>query len=135
MADRLTGIETFVLAMRRGSLSAAARDMGISAAMAAKHPVSLETRLGVTLVHRTTRRLSLTEAGADYLDKAERILADLREVESEIASGGAGKRISVHRAASRRAMRRGRRAVPEDRSCDLSERPPAVPDSNVFSRP
>jgi DNA-binding transcriptional LysR family regulator len=86
VADRLTGIEVFVLAMRLGSLSAAARAMGMSAAMAAKHLVNLEARLGVTLVHRTTRRLSLTEAGADYLDRAERILGDLREVESEVAS-------------------------------------------------
>jgi DNA-binding transcriptional LysR family regulator len=86
MADRLTGIEVFVLAMRLGSLSAAARSMGMSAAMAAKHLVMLEERLGVTLVHRTTRRLSLTEAGGSYLDKAERILADLREVESEVAA-------------------------------------------------
>lgn len=86
MADRLTGIEVFVRAMRQGSLSAAARSMGMSAAMAAKHLAALEERLGVTLVHRTTRRLSLTEAGSGYLDKAERILADLREVESEVSA-------------------------------------------------
>jgi len=86
MADRLTGIETFVLAIRLGSLSAAARSMGISAAMAAKHLAALEERLNVTLVHRTTRRLSLTEAGADYLDMATRILSDLHEAETEISA-------------------------------------------------
>ncbi|WBO22846.1 LysR family transcriptional regulator [Sphingomonas abietis] len=86
MADRMTGIEVFVLAMRLGSLSAAARSMGMSAAMAAKHLDSLEGRLGATLVHRTTRRLSLTEAGAGYLDKAERIMVDLREAENEASS-------------------------------------------------
>jgi len=86
MADRLTGIEVFVRAIRQGSLSSAARDMGMSAAMAAKHLVQLEERLGATLVHRTTRRLSLTEAGAQFLERAERILADLGEAESEVSA-------------------------------------------------
>ncbi|EGD58066.1 transcriptional regulator [Novosphingobium nitrogenifigens DSM 19370] len=86
MADRLTGIEVFVLAMRLGSLSAAGRSLGMSAAMAAKHLGQLEERLGTTLVNRTTRRLSLTQAGADYLDRAERILAELREAENEASA-------------------------------------------------
>jgi hypothetical protein len=63
MADRLTGIEVFVEAMRLGGLSSAARVLHMSPAMAAKHLTALEARLG-TLVHRTTRRLSLTEARA-----------------------------------------------------------------------
>lgn len=83
MADRLTGIEVFVLAMRLGGLSAAARALHMSPAMAAKHLSALEQRLGTALVHRTTRRLSLTEAGAAYLDKAERILGELREADAE----------------------------------------------------
>lgn len=86
MADRLTGIEVFVEAMRLGGLSSAARALHMSPAMAAKHLTALEARLGATLVHRTTRRLSLTEAGAAYLDKAERVLADLREAEAEAAA-------------------------------------------------
>lgn len=86
MADRLTGIEVFTRAVALGSLSSAARDMGMSPAMAAKHLNALEARLGVTLVNRTTRRLSLTEAGETYLDKAESILADLREAEAEISA-------------------------------------------------
>ncbi|MDO6415290.1 LysR family transcriptional regulator [Sphingomonas sp. BIUV-7] len=86
MADRLTGIEVFALAVRLGSLSAAARSMGMSAAMAAKHLGALEARLGATLVNRTTRRLSLTEAGVSYLDRAERILVDLREAESDVSA-------------------------------------------------
>ena len=86
MADRLTGIEVFVRAVALGSLSSAARDMAMSPAMAAKHLNALEARLGVTLVNRTTRRLSLTEAGETYLDKAETILADLREAEAEISA-------------------------------------------------
>ncbi|WP_371424667.1 LysR family transcriptional regulator [Tardiphaga sp.] len=86
MADRLTGMEVFVGAIRLGSLSAVARHLRISPTMAAKHLDALENRLGATLVHRTTRRLSLTEAGRDYLDRAERILLDLREAEAEASS-------------------------------------------------
>lgn len=86
MADRLTGIEVFARAVRRGSLSSAARDMGMSPAMAAKHLNALEARLGVILVHRSTRRLALTEAGAAYLEKTEPILAELREAEAEVAA-------------------------------------------------
>jgi DNA-binding transcriptional LysR family regulator len=86
MADRLTGIEVFVRAMRLGSLSAAAREFGMSPAMAAKHLDALEQRLGATLVNRTTRKLSLTEAGTLYLEQAERILSDLREAEYEVSA-------------------------------------------------
>lgn len=86
MADRLIGIEVFVTALRLGGLSAAARGMGMSPAMAARHLADLEARLGTTLVNRTTRRLSLTEAGADYLDRAERLLADLREADAEASA-------------------------------------------------
>lgn len=86
MADRLTAMEVFVRAIRLGGLSAAARDLHMSPAMAAKHVDALEARLGTTLMHRTTRRLSLTEAGADYLDKAERILLDIGEAEADASS-------------------------------------------------
>lgn len=84
--DRLRGIEVFVRAMRLGGLSTAARELGMSPAMAAKHLNELEARLGSTLVNRTTRKLSLTQAGGEFLDKAERILGDLREAEAEAAS-------------------------------------------------
>jgi len=84
--DRLGGIEVFVRAMRLGGLSAAARELGMSPAMAAKHLNALEARLGTTLVNRTTRRLALTQAGGEFLDRAERILTDVREAEAEAAS-------------------------------------------------
>ncbi|PPQ36809.1 DNA-binding transcriptional regulator, LysR family [Rhodoblastus acidophilus] len=86
MADRLTAMEVFVRALRLGGLSAAARELRMSPAMAAKHLDALEARLGTTLVRRTTRKLSLTEAGADYLDKAERILAEIAEAEADASS-------------------------------------------------
>ncbi|MCW2276193.1 LysR family transcriptional regulator [Rhodoblastus acidophilus] len=86
MADRLTSMEVFVRAMRLGGLSAAARELRMSPAMAAKHLDGLEARLGTTLARRTTRKLSLTEAGAAYLEKAERILAEIGEAEAEASS-------------------------------------------------
>ncbi|MCE7030603.1 LysR family transcriptional regulator [Jiella avicenniae] len=86
MADRLAGLEVFVRAIRTGSLSAAARGLRMSPAMAARHLEALEARLGTTLVRRTTRRLSLTEAGAAFLERAERLLADLAEAEAEASA-------------------------------------------------
>jgi DNA-binding transcriptional LysR family regulator len=86
MADRLTAMEVFARAVRLGGLSAAARELRMSPAMATKHLDALEARLGATLARRTTRRLSLTEAGADFLEKAERILTEIGEAEAEASS-------------------------------------------------
>ena len=86
MADRLTGMDVFVRAIRLGGISAAARDLHMSPAMAAKHLDALEARLGTTLIQRSTRRLSLTEAGTDYFEKAERILMEIGEAEAEASS-------------------------------------------------
>jgi DNA-binding transcriptional LysR family regulator len=69
-----------------GSLSAAARALGLSPTMVTKHVAALEDRLGVKLLHRTTRRLTLTEAGRRFLDSAERILAEVEEAESAAAA-------------------------------------------------
>src|SRR6478609_1716316 len=72
-----------------GSLSAAARELGITTAAVSKHLTQMESRLGAALLSRTTRRMSLTQEGELYLEHARRILAsidDLQEVMS--ASGG-----------------------------------------------
>lgn len=82
MLDRVTGMQVFVRVAALGSLSAAARALGISQTMATKHIAAIEERLGVKLLHRTTRRLTLTEAGRRYLDAAERILAELEDAEA-----------------------------------------------------
>ena len=79
-------MEVFVRAVRLSGLSAAARELHMSPTMAAKHLDALEARLGTTLLHRTTRRLSLTEAGIDFLDKAERILFEIGEAEAQASS-------------------------------------------------
>jgi DNA-binding transcriptional LysR family regulator len=84
--DRLTGIEVFVRAIRSGGLSAAGRQMRLSPTMAGRHLDALEARLGTTLVTRTTRRLVLTEAGAAYLERAERILSELEEADADASA-------------------------------------------------
>ena len=84
--DRVTSMRVFVRAALDGSLSAAARHLGMSPAMAAKHVNALEARMGVKLFHRTTRRLTLTEAGGNYLEACQRILPAIEEAEAEATS-------------------------------------------------
>jgi DNA-binding transcriptional LysR family regulator len=76
MADRLTSMAVFVKTAETGSFSAAARALGMSAQMAGKHIDALETQLGMRLLHRSTRRHSLTDAGRLYLDGCRRVLAE-----------------------------------------------------------
>src|SRR5690606_1491210 len=84
--DRVTSMRVFAQSAAEGSLSAAARRLGMSPAMATKHVNALEARLGVKLLHRSTRRLTLTEAGSNYLDACLLILADIDEAEAAAAS-------------------------------------------------
>ena len=86
MLDRLTGMEVFTKVATAGSLSAAGRAMGMSQTMVTKHIAALEARLGVKLFHRTTRRLSITEAGRNYLETSERILSDIEAADSAVAA-------------------------------------------------
>ncbi|MRJ42224.1 LysR family transcriptional regulator [Idiomarina sp. FenBw--71] len=86
MLDRYTSMQVFIQAVSKGSLSAAGRELNMSPAMATKHVDSLETRLGTKLLHRTTRQLSLTDAGRQYLQACQRILQDIEEAESEVSS-------------------------------------------------
>lgn len=84
MLDRFTGMRVFVQAAEHGSLSAAGRVLGMSPAMATKHMYALEARLGVKMLRRTTRKLSLTDAGTDYLEACRRILQELDEADAEV---------------------------------------------------
>ena len=81
MLDRVTGMEVFARVAGMGSFSAAARTLGLSQTMVTKHVAALEDRLGVRLLHRTTRRLSLTEAGRNFLDSCLRLLPEIEEAE------------------------------------------------------
>ncbi len=84
--DRLTSLEVFVRVNQEGSISAAARAMRMSQTMATKHLAALEARLGAALLHRSTRRISLTETGRRFLESAERILGDLEESEAQVTA-------------------------------------------------
>lgn len=86
MLDRVTGLQVFTRVAALGSLSGAARSLGMSQTMATKHMAAIEDRLGVKLLHRTTRRLTLTEPGRSYLEAAERILADIEDADAAAAS-------------------------------------------------
>jgi len=86
MLDRVTGMEVFARAAKAGSLSGAARQLGLSPGMATKHLDALEKRLGVRLFQRTTRKLSLTEPGRQYFEALARLLPELEGLEAMIAS-------------------------------------------------
>lgn len=82
MLDRLTGMQVFARVAALGSLSAAARAVGMSQTMATRHIAAIEQHLDIKLLHRTTRRITLTEAGRRYLDAIEHILVELEEAEA-----------------------------------------------------
>jgi DNA-binding transcriptional LysR family regulator len=82
-------ISTFVEVVARGSLSAAARAEGIAPAMIGRRLDALETRLGVKLLQRTTRKLALTDEGAAFLEDCQRILGELEEAETAVAERSA----------------------------------------------
>jgi len=84
--DRLTGLEVFAKVASAGSFSAAGRVMGLSQSMVTKHIAALEARLGIKLLHRSTRRLSLTDAGRSYLEASVRVLADLDAADSVVSA-------------------------------------------------
>src|SRR4051812_3821505 len=77
-------MQFFSALMRCGSLSAAARELQVSPPAVSKRLAALEGRLGVTLLHRTTRRLMLTHEGETYLAQARRILGDIEALEREL---------------------------------------------------
>jgi LysR family transcriptional regulator for bpeEF and oprC len=85
--DRLDAIGLFVQVVDGGSFSAAARSLGIGQPAVSKQIAGLEARLGVQLLQRTTRRLTLTEAGRDFYESAVRILRDLEAAASRVGRG------------------------------------------------
>src|ERR1700727_148918 len=79
--DRLTSLTAFVRVVDSGGFSAAGRRLNMSTAMISNHVHALEERLGVRLLNRTTRKVSLTEAGKAYYDRCTHILADLEQAD------------------------------------------------------
>lgn len=87
MSDKLDELLAFVRIAETGSLSSAAADLNQSLSVVSRRLSRLEERLGVRLVNRTTRRLSLTDEGLAFHLRAARILNDLEEAEAEVAKG------------------------------------------------
>lgn len=80
--DRIDGIRAFVAVVDAGSFTAAAARLRISNKLVSKYVASLEAQVGATLLNRTTRSLSLTEAGTRYLEAARRVLAGIDELDA-----------------------------------------------------
>jgi DNA-binding transcriptional LysR family regulator len=83
--DRFTSLTAFVRVVENGGFSAAARRLEMSTTMVSNHVQALEDRLGVRLLNRTTRKVSLTEIGQSYYERATQILSDLEQAD-DIAS-------------------------------------------------
>lgn len=79
--DRHMALKVFCSVARLGSFSAAAKELDISRAMASKYIGFLENQLGVRLLNRTTRQLSITEAGSAYYERVNAALAELDEAD------------------------------------------------------
>ena len=81
MSDRLQELRVFVRAAESGSFSRAGRELGLSQPSVSRIIGELEARLGVTLLLRTTRKITVTDAGALFLDRAREILAEIEDAE------------------------------------------------------
>jgi DNA-binding transcriptional LysR family regulator len=79
--DRLTSLTAFVRVVDSGGFSAAGRRLNMSTTMVSNHVQALEERLGERLLHRTTRKVSLTEVGRAYYDRCTQILADIEQAD------------------------------------------------------
>src|ERR1700752_1403911 len=79
--DRLTSLTAFVRVVDTGGFSAAGRKLNMSTTMVSNHIQALEERLGVRLLNRTTRKVSLTEVGKAYYDRCIQILADIEQAD------------------------------------------------------
>lgn len=86
--DTLTGIKMFLQVVESGSFVGAADRLDVSTAMVSKHVMNVEERLGVRLLNRNSRTLSLTEPGKVYFERCRVILDDLEETELELGSLG-----------------------------------------------
>jgi DNA-binding transcriptional LysR family regulator len=86
--DKLKAMETFVAVAARGSLAATARAEGVAPAIVGRRLDALEELLGVKLMVRTTRRITLTHEGSAYLEDCQRLLAEIAGAEAAVSAGG-----------------------------------------------
>src|SRR5258708_7252447 len=87
MADALAEMSVFSRVVATGSLSAAARELGLSPAVVSRRLAALEARLGVRLINRTTRSLHLTDEGTTYYDTCARLLSEIEEADAAVGAG------------------------------------------------
>jgi LysR family transcriptional regulator, regulator for bpeEF and oprC len=85
--DQIAAIRMFVRVVESGSFSAVARAAGVGQPAVSKQITALETRLGAQLLRRTSRSLSLTQAGQDFYESAVRLIDDLEAAESRVGRG------------------------------------------------
>ena len=86
--DKLKQMESFVAVALRGSLTAAAKAEGVAPAIVGRRLDALEQRLGVKLLVRTTRRMTLTQEGTAFLEDCQRLITDLGNAEASVSAGG-----------------------------------------------
>ena len=86
--DKFKQIESFVSIAARGRLTAAAQAEGVAPAIMGRRLDALEERLGVKLLRRTTRRLTLTHEGSAFLEDCQRLLAEVANAETSVSAGG-----------------------------------------------
>jgi DNA-binding transcriptional LysR family regulator len=86
--DRLKQLESFAAVATKGSLTAAAQAEGVAPAVIGRRIDALEERLGVKLLLRTTRRITLTHEGSAFLEHCQRLLVDLANAEASVSAGG-----------------------------------------------
>jgi DNA-binding transcriptional LysR family regulator len=86
--DKLKAFESFVSVAQKGSLTAAAKAEGVAPAIMGRRLDSLEAHLGVKLLVRTTRRITLTHEGTAFLEDCQRLLADVANAEASVSAGG-----------------------------------------------
>lgn len=87
--DRFADIEALVAVVESGTFSAAGERLGVAKSVISRRVSQLEQRLGSRLLHRTTRRLSLTDAGRNFYQRAVQILADLDDAEQGVSTASA----------------------------------------------
>jgi LysR family transcriptional activator of dmlA len=87
--DAFSDLTFFSHVVKQGSLAAAAQEMGVTPSTVSKRLAALELRLGVRLLHRTTRRISLTPEGETYLVEGARVLGELEALERTVAGSRA----------------------------------------------
>ncbi|NOS76169.1 MAG: LysR family transcriptional regulator [Methyloglobulus sp.] len=98
--DKLNNMQVFCRIVEVGTFSAVAREMDLSAMMISKYVAQLEESLGVALLNRTTRKLSLTEAGEVYYHRSKQLLDDFSELDESTSQLGRNVRGTLRISAS-----------------------------------